>query len=137
LSNYDLTYGIEANASVIGGPSAGAALAIATIAAIEGKKVRGDVLITGAINRDGSIGPVTSILTKAEASKRAGASVFLVPLLQSRDVIYETDEYCEKFGATEFCTEETKPRRVNITQETGIKIVEVENISEAARYFFS
>ena len=73
---------------------------------------------------------------KAEASRDYGATLLLVPLLQSREVIYETSESCEEFGSNEICTPETKPRRVNLTEETGIEIQEVENISEAIKYFF-
>jgi uncharacterized protein len=133
--NYELIYSIKANASIIGGPSAGAALTIGTIKALEGRKVNQSVMITGTINHDGSIGPVSEILEKAEASKKAGATLFLVPLGQSRGVIYETREHCEKFGFTEVCTTETIPKRVDVGKEVGIKIREVENIEEALDYF--
>lgn len=136
IDNFDLTYSVEANASVIGGPSAGAALAIATIAALENKKPREDVMITGTINHDGSIGPVSGILEKAEAAKKANATIFLVPLLQSRDIVYETSKHCEKFGLTEICTTETKPKRIDVSNETGITIQEVETIQDAMKYFF-
>ncbi|PIN78066.1 hypothetical protein COV15_00185 [Candidatus Woesearchaeota archaeon CG10_big_fil_rev_8_21_14_0_10_34_12] len=136
LSNYDIVYKIYANASIIGGPSAGSALTIATIAVIENKKPKSEVMITGSINRDGSLGPVGDIIEKAKASKEAGATIFLVPLLQSREVIYETSEHCEKFGMAEICTTETKPKKVDIKNETGVDIIEVENIQEAENYFF-
>jgi uncharacterized protein len=137
LLNYDLIYSVDANASVVGGPSAGASLTIATIAALEGKKPREDVIMTGAINRDGSIGPVSDILEKAKAAKAAGATIFLVPLLQSRDVVYETNQSCEKFGNSDICTTETKPRKVNISQESGLDVIEVSSIDEAESYFFN
>lgn len=136
LANIDLIYSIEANASIVGGESAGAALAIATISAIEGKPVNPDVMITGTINHDGSIGPVSAILEKAKAAKQAGASVFLVPLLQSRDVIYETEQYCEKFGLSEICSSETRPRKVDVNEEAGIKVIEAASVEEALKYFF-
>lgn len=134
--SFNLIYTIEANASLIGGPSAGAALAIATIFALNGEKPREDIMITGTINHDGSIGPVSEILAKAKASKSAGATIFLVPLLQSRDVVYETEQNCETFGVSEICTTETKPRKINITEETGIEVVEVESVQDAMKYFF-
>jgi len=137
ISALDLIYSVDANASIIGGPSAGAALTIATISALTGRSLRSDVMISGTINRDGSIGPVSDILAKAEAASKVGAKTFLVPLLQSRDVIYETNQSCEKFGNSDVCTTETKPRKVNLTEETGISIVEVGNITEAESYFFS
>jgi uncharacterized protein len=136
LKNYDIIYSIDANASLIGGPSAGAALTLATIAAISGKKPRENVIITGTINRDGSIGPVSGILEKANASRRNGAEILLVPLLASRDVIYETSENCETFGQSKICTTETKPKKIDVANETGMKIIEVENITEAMGYFF-
>jgi len=134
-SSYDLIYGIDANASLIGGPSAGAALTIATIFALNGEKPRQDVMITGTINHDGSIGPVSAILEKANASRQAGAKTFLVPLLQSRDVIYETSQHCEKFGLSEICQTETIPKKINVSEQAGIQVVEVANISEALGWF--
>ena len=63
--------------------------------------------------------------------------VFLVPLLQSGDVVYETREHCEKFGFTEICSSETFPKKVDVTEEAGIEVVEVENIEEALKYFLT
>ena len=132
---YDLVYNIKANASLIGGPSAGAALTLGTIFALEGKKPKDNVMITGTINHDGTIGPVIGILEKAKASKQAGATLFLVPLMQSREVIYETTKYCQKFGTTEVCTTETIPKSINIEEEAEIKVIEVSSIQEALKYF--
>jgi len=133
--SFNLIYTIEANASLIGGPSAGAALAIATIFALNGEKPREDIMITGTINHDGSIGPVSAILEKAKAAKEIGAVIFLVPLLQSRDVIYETKQHCQKFGFSEICQTETIPRKIDVAKEAGIEIIEVANIEEALGYF--
>ncbi len=136
VSNYDLVYYIYANASVVGGPSAGAAITIATIAALLNKTIKPNVSITGSINHDGTIGPVGDIKAKAEAAKQAGMTTFLVPLTQSKEVIYETKKHCEKFGMAEFCTIEQIPKRVDIGEEVGINVVEVQNIREAMDYFF-
>ena len=135
-SKYDLNYNVKAdNASVIGGPSAGAALVLATIFSLEGLEPRNDVMITGTINHDGSLGPVGGILEKAKAAKQAGATIFIVPLLQSRDIVYESKQHCQKFGFTEVCTTETIPKRINVESEAGIKIIEISNIEEALKYF--
>ena len=137
LNDYDFVYSVSAkNASVIGGPSAGAALAVATISAIEGKKVKDDVMITGTINHDGTLGPVSGILEKAKAAKSGGASIFIVPLLQSGDVVYETEEYCENFGSAEVCTTETRPKKVNVAEEAGLEVIEVSSIQDALEHFF-
>ncbi len=137
MEDYDIVYSIEANATLIGGPSAGAALAIATIAALEGKKLNDNAMITGSINHDGSIGPVSSILEKAKAAKESGVNLFLVPLLQSKDVVYEETEHCEIFGYSEICSTETRPKRVDVEVEAGIEVVEVENVQQAMEYFFN
>ncbi len=134
-SEIDLIYNIEANASIIGGPSAGAAITISTIFALQGKSPRDKVMITGDINHDGSIGPVSAILEKAKAAKQAGGIIFLVPLGQLRGVVYETREHCEKFGFTEVCQTETIPIKVNISEQAGITVKEVESVEEALQYF--
>ncbi len=136
VNTVDLIYTIKAQASLIGGPSAGAALTIATIAALQEKEPAGSIMMTGAINHDGTIGPVSEILEKAKAAKQAGATLFLVPLLQGKEVVYETIEHCEKYGGVDFCTQETQPKRVDVNKEAGIEIKEVENIQEAMSYFF-
>ncbi len=135
LSYYDLIYTISANASVIEGPSAGAALTIATVAALEGKRLNSSVMITGTINHDGTIGPVGGVLEKAEAAKSIGAQLFLVPLLQSSQITYETKKYCERIGWSQICTIEQIPKKVNISEEIGIEVKEVMNIEDALKYF--
>lgn len=136
VNKYDLIYNIHANATVIGGESAGAAITIATIAALQRKEVNNSVMITGTINHDGSIGPVSEILSKAKASRQSGATLFLVPLLQSRDVVYETSQHCEKFGPTEICTVEQVPKKISVTEQAEIEVKEVSSVQDALRYFF-
>jgi uncharacterized protein len=136
LSDYDIIYTIETNATAVEGPSAGAAITIATIAALEHKPINPEVLITGAINHDGTIGPVGQILPKAHAAKEIGADLFLVPLLQSQEITYETRKYCERVGLAEICTTEKVPKKVDISEEADIEVKEVENIEEALDYFW-
>lgn len=134
-SNIDLIYTVESNASVVEGPSAGAALTIATIAAVENKTINKNVTITGTINLDGTIGPVGGVLEKAKAAKSHGFKLFLVPLGQGISVYYEPHVTCEKYGMVEFCTTEYKPKKVDIGNETGIKVVEIGSVEEALKYF--
>ena len=95
LNNVDVSFSIDAPAEIIGGPSAGAAMTIAAIAAIENRHVRDDVVITGEIRPDGSIGAVGGIIEKAEAAEEAGMSLFLVPQGQSKVVTYQIVPYKE------------------------------------------
>lgn len=134
-TKHDVLYVVEANASAIGGPSAGAALTIATVAALKNLTLRDDVMITGSINHDGTLGPVSGIIEKAQAAKQVGAVVFIVPLTQGIEVTYETQRYCEKIGPAEICTVEQIPKKVSVEQQVGIKIVEANDVSEALKYF--
>jgi len=135
INKYDFIYSIYANATVIGGESAGAAITIATIAALENKRLNESVMITGTVNHDGSIGPVGEIIAKAKAAKQSGSKLFLVPLLQSRDVLYETSQHCEKFGPTQVCTVEQVPRKISVSNQSGIEVIEVGSVQEAIKYF--
>jgi len=136
LSKFDLIYSLEnINASVVEGPSAGAALTIATIAVIEGKELTTKVMITGTINPDGSIGPVGGIIPKAQAAKEIGATTFLVPEGQGTQVNYVPEEKCEQMGYFTFCTTIYKKKIENVGKSVGIDVIEVKDIREAMKYF--
>jgi uncharacterized protein len=76
---YDFYYIIDISSPIIGGPSAGAALTMATIAAINNWTLDPGVVITGMINPDESIGPVGGIPYKLEAAVAQNYTLFLVP----------------------------------------------------------
>ena len=135
LSKYDIIYTVRANATVIEGGSAGAALTIATIGAIENKQLKQDVIMTGTINRDGTIGPVGEVLAKAKAAKDVGATTFLAPPNQGTTKTYEKKKTCEQVGSAELCTTETIPTKISIDKEVGIDVIEVKDVTEALGYF--
>lgn len=137
ISKYDIIYTIETNATSVEGPSAGAPLAIATIAALTGQKLDPMVMITGAINHDGTIGPVGHVLAKAKLAKEIGMKKLLVPLLHSQEITYKTNKYCEQIGASQICTTEKVPEKVDVSEEAGIEVAEVEDIEEALSYFLA
>ncbi len=131
-----MIYSIETNASVIGGPSAGAALTVATIAVLENKILNPKVMITGTINSDGTIGPVGEIVAKAKAAKDIGATTFIVPDGQAVQTYYIPEEKCQKFGPVTYCTTEYTAKKVDASKDAGITVKEVSNINEALGYFF-
>jgi uncharacterized protein len=138
LSKFDLIYSLEnINASVVGGPSAGAALTIATIAAIENKKLNPHVMITGTINPDGTIGAVGGIIPKAQAAKEVGATMLLVPTGQGTQINYVPEEKCEKIEFFTFCTTIYKKKVEDVGKSVGIKVVEVKDVIDALKYFYS
>ncbi|MBR9703585.1 hypothetical protein GOV10_06090, partial [Candidatus Woesearchaeota archaeon] len=79
--NYDFFYTIRADSSIVGGPSAGAAIAVLTVAALDKQPIKQDVAMTGTINSGGLIGPVSGIIPKVTAAKDAGMSVVVIPAL--------------------------------------------------------
>jgi len=133
LSHIDLVYTIIANASVIEGPSAGAAITVATIAAAEDRQLNNSVMITGTIKMDGSIGQVGGILAKANASRDQGAELLLVPPGQSYEQI--TTLKCQWVGWVEQCN--IVYETVDVAKQSGIEVIEVKNINEALNYLLS
>ncbi len=84
-SKYDFYYTIRSEAQIVGGPSGGAAMTVATLASLLDTKINNNLMITGTINLDGSIGAVSGILEKAEAVSEIG-NTFLIP---QRHFIFE------------------------------------------------
>ncbi|HIQ50234.1 MAG TPA: hypothetical protein EYH56_03510 [Nanoarchaeota archaeon] len=134
--SFDVIYTLESNASIVGGPSAGAAFAIATIAALKNITLNNSVLITGTINEDGTIGEVGGIYEKAEAAKKAGAKIVLVPPGQATEIKLVPEEKCITRPGFIFCETIYKRKKINISEKIGIEIKEVSNIYEAMKYFF-
>ncbi len=82
----DYLVSFASDSAVIGGPSAGAVMALALTVALHDLTSPGDpwtldpqVAATGTINPDGTIGPVGGIPAKAEGAKAAGLATFLYP----------------------------------------------------------
>lgn len=135
INKVDIIYDLYADATILEGPSAGAAFTIATMAALQNRSLRQDIMVTGTVNHDGTIGPAGKIYEKSLAAKNAGAILFLVPVGTSIDINYTENEYCSFWGEKEFCTPEFTPNTRNIGKETGIEIVEIRTVQTAAKYF--
>ncbi len=88
--SYDFYYIIDISSPIIGGPSAGGALTVATIAAINKWPLKHGVVMTGMINPDESIGPVGGIPYKLEAAAASNATLFLIPQGQGTVTIKKT-----------------------------------------------
>lgn len=133
----NLVYLIRSNnASVVGGPSAGAALTIATIAALENKTINESVVITGAINADGTIGQVGGITEKAAAAKASGATLFLVPEGQSVDTTLVPRRTCRTIAGFNYCSTTYVQTTTDVSETVGIQVREVSTIRDAEKYFF-
>ncbi len=139
LSNSDVIVSIYADqpVEVVDGPSAGAAIAIALIAAINGEKLNETVYITGTIDVDGAIGPVGGIIEKALAAARAGGKLFIVPKGQSQVLVRVPVEYRIAPGLSIVVYEYERVNLESYLARKGyeIKVVEVDSVWDAYKYF--
>jgi uncharacterized protein len=78
-SNYDFFYTITAASAIVGGPSAGAAATVLTIALLDNQALYNDTIMTGTINSGNLIGPVAGVPAKAIAAQNAGYKRVLIP----------------------------------------------------------
>lgn len=135
-SAIDIIYTLEGNnATLVGGPSAGAALTVATVSALEQKPLNMSVAITGTIEGNGTIGKVGGIEQKAMAAKEAGAKLLLIPENTTEKTKLKPVETCEKDGLSVYCEVVYKEMEFDLSKEIGIEIKEIKDIEEALRYF--
>lgn len=137
LSQKDVVYSVEApKALLVGGPSAGAAICVATIAAIQGKSLRNDVAITGTIQSNGSIGQVGGVLEKAQAAAEHGFKYFFVPKGQKEAILYERKETEQRGRGIIVKRVYYEPRTIDLNElmyeQYGMEVIEVDKISALA-----
>lgn len=124
VDKLDYKFIIESDASLVDGPSAGAAMTLLTISALQDKKVFEHVTITGTITEDGDVGPVGGTFDKAIAASKSGIKLMMIP----------------KGEATQTVKLESGIQSINLVsygpKELKMKIVEVANIDEVLQYAF-
>ncbi len=131
---YDFYYIIDISSPIIGGPSAGGALTVATIAAINKWALKPDVVMTGMINPDESIGPVGGIPFKLEAAAAKNATLFLIPEGQSTVTVRK--KVTRTRGA--FIISEEKEETVDVIElgkKLNVSVKEVSTIQDAVLAF--
>ena len=84
-SHYDFFYTIKADASTIGGPSAGAAITLLTLSSLLDQPLKKHLAVTGAISSGGVILPVDGIKEKVDAAEKKGYLMVLIPKLAFSD----------------------------------------------------
>ncbi|KYK26477.1 hypothetical protein AYK26_04980 [Euryarchaeota archaeon SM23-78] len=145
-SGYDFFYTIRAGSTIVGGPSASAALTVLTIAALKNLELREDTIMTGTINSGGSIGPVGGIVKKAIAAEKAGFKRVLIPMFSFN--LEERIEQNRTVNETINITINITPQNISnrtvgkIEKELAledvnqsIEVIKVSNIEQALTYF--
>ena len=139
LSNTDIIFSITAeedeHLQAVDGQSAGAAMTVLLISSLQNKKLNDDVIMTGTINPDMSIGMVGGITEKSDAAGKYGAKIFLVPNKQGVTFVEECNENQTGNFIYRSCSSEQKPLSPITEEKYGMKTIEVSNIKDALLYF--
>ncbi len=122
---YDYKFTISSNASIVEGPSAGAAMALLVSSMLLDKNIPDNVSITGTINEDGSVGAVGGIFEKTREASNTGIKLFLIPKGEAMQTV-KLDEGVRSVNLVEYAP-----------QEWGITVVEVNKIEDAIAMAFS
>lgn len=129
---YDFFITVRSDSPIIGGPSAGGAMTVALIAALQGWTLNPDVIMTGTINPDETVGPVGGVYQKAQAASEV-ADLFLVPEGQTTLLVEEQ----EMVQGVPFIYTTTK-KEIDLVEEgkkIGLEVKEVYDIRDAVFYF--
>jgi ATP-dependent Lon protease len=88
LANWDVHINIVGGGR-IDGPSAGVAIYLAMISAIQGRPIRQDVAITGEVSIRGKVKPIGGVFEKIYGAKQAGMTRIVLPEENRKDVPQE------------------------------------------------
>lgn len=141
LTKKDVIFSISSENSqelqAVDGGSAGGAMTVLLISDISGKPINDKILMTGTIQPDGSIGEIGGVAQKADAAGKYGAKIFLVPKGQGVTQVESCDEKKEGVFIYRTCTMQEKPLSPITENQYGMKVVEIDNITDALGYFNS
>jgi uncharacterized protein len=141
LSKKDVIFSISSENNqelqAVDGGSAGGAMTVLLASEILGKPINDKVLMTGTIEKDGTVGRIGGVAQKADAAGKYGAKMFLVPTGQAIVQVESCDEKREGVFIYRSCTAEDKPLSPITEKQYGMKVVEVNSIEQALSYFNS
>lgn len=142
LSRKDVIFSItsgdrESELQAVDGPSAGAAMTLLLVSELRSQNLGRSVLITGTIEPDGTVGQVGGVPEKALAAGQYGAKTLLVPKGEAVYQAQTCQEHQQGPIVYRSCQQENKPLSPATEEKYGMKVVEVENISQALQYFKS
>lgn len=125
-NKYDYKFTIESPASVVDGPSAGAAMSLLLISMLTDRQLPNNISITGTINSEGKIGPVGGIFEKAKEASSTGIKLFLIPKGEALQIKRDASGKINSINLLDYAP-----------KYWGMKVIEVKTIDEALKYAFS
>src|SRR3989338_6577041 len=114
----DFFYTITSDSAVIAGPSAGASIAVLTVAMLENININENYAATGTINSGGLVGPVGGLKPKIEAARKSGLKKVFIP---AGELVVKVDNASVDLK--------------NLSEQLGIEVEEISTLSEAVRHF--
>ncbi|HEX5358656.1 MAG TPA: S16 family serine protease [Candidatus Nitrosotalea sp.] len=132
---FSISSGNQQGLQAVDGGSAGGAMTVLLISDISGKPINNKVLMTGTIENDGSIGKIGGVSEKADAAGKYGAKIFLVPAGQAITQVQSCDEKRAGSFVYRTCTSQDQPLSDLTEKEFGMKVIEINSISDALSYF--
>lgn len=139
LSNKDIIFSVssdnENDLPAVDGSSAGMAMTVLLVKEIQNKPISDTILLTGAIQEDGLIGPVGGIQEKAEAASKVGAKTFIVPKGQAITYVQECEEKQQGPFFYRTCRSEAKNLSIIMEEKFGMRVVEATNLQSVLNYF--
>jgi uncharacterized protein len=141
LSKKDIIFSISTgnnqDLQAVDGGSAGGAMTVLLVSDLLGKSINNQVLMTGTIQSDGTIGPIGAVSEKADAAGKFGAKIFLVPEGQAVIPVQTCSQKTEGPFVYQTCTTQQAPLSPMMESKYGMKVVEVNTIQDVLKYFDS
>jgi uncharacterized protein len=132
-SDKDFFYQIRSSSSIIGGPSAGSAISVLTVALLSSEDVDDSIAITGTINSGGAIGPVGGLKAKIDAADKANLTKVLIPRGERMYELEETSLLRVNLSEapTNIAKMESKIDLKEYAAAKGIELKEVSTLNDA------
>lgn len=141
LSKKDVIFSVSSgnnqDLQAVDGGSAGGAMTVLLVSELLGKQINNQVLMTGTIQPDGTIGQIGAADVKADAAGQYGAKIFLVPQGQAISTVQNCTEKNEGPITYQTCTTEQEPLSPLMESKYGMKVIEINTIQDALKYFNS
>lgn len=141
LSKKDVIFSVSSgnnqDLQAVDGGSAGGAMTVLLVSELLGKQINHQVLMTGTIQPDGTIGQIGEADVKADAAGQYGAKIFLVPQGQAISNVQNCSEKNEGPITYQTCTTEQKPLSPIMESKYGMQVIEINTIQDALKYFNS